>query len=220
MIRMASDLEFRVLGGIGLERHGTPVAIGGPKPRLLLALLAARRGSVVSTDRLCDELWGNEPPADPLGVLQSLISRLRRLLRPDAEIVARAPGYVLQAPDEMIDVGRFEQLCKQANASSNQKAKAALFQDALACWRGPAFEEFAEHEWARSEAMRLDELHLLAQEELFEALLAFGDHSALVADLEAFVTRYPMRERFWHQLIVALYRSGRAGTPTTTTPPG
>ncbi len=208
---MASDLEFHVLGGIGLERQGKPVAVGGPKPRLLLALLAARRGSVVSTDLLCDELWGNDPPADPLGVLQSLVSRLRRVLRPEAEIVARAPGYVLQVPDEIIDVGHFEQLCKQANESSNQKAKAALLQDALACWRGAAFEEFAEHDWARAEAMRLDELHVLAQEELFEALLAFGDHGALVGDLESFVTRYPMRERFWHQLIVALYRSGRAG---------
>ena len=58
--------------------------------------------------------------------------------------------------------------------------------------------------------MRLDELHILAQEELFEARLALGAHAALVGDLEALVTRYPLRERFWHQLIVALYRSGRA----------
>jgi predicted ATPase/DNA-binding SARP family transcriptional activator len=207
---MASDLEFRVLGSIGLERRGLVVPIGGPKPRLALALLAARRGSVVSTDRLCDELWGDNPPVDPLGVLQSHLSRLRRALRPEAEIVARPPGYVLQVPDEVIDAGRFEQLCRQANSSSNQKARAELLESALACWRGSAFEEFAEHDWAQLEAMRLDELHILAQEELFEARLALGAHAALVGDLEALVTRYPMRERFWHQLIVALYRSGRA----------
>jgi len=34
---------------------------------------------------------------------------------------------------------------------------------------GSAFEEFAEYDWARFEAMRLDELHLVAQEDLFEA---------------------------------------------------
>jgi predicted ATPase/DNA-binding SARP family transcriptional activator len=210
MGRMAPDLEFRVLGGIELERHGKVLPIGGPKPRLLLALMAARRGSVVSSHRLCDELWGNHPPADPLGVLQSQISRLRRVLRPQAEIIARPPGYVLQIPDEMIDAGLFEQLCTRANSSSNQQVKAELLEDALACWRGSAFEEFAEHDWARLEAMRLDELHVLAQEELFDARLALGDHGALVGDLEALVTRYPMRERFWQQLIVALYRSGRA----------
>jgi DNA-binding SARP family transcriptional activator len=210
MALMASDLEFRVLGGIRLERRGQVVPIGGPKPRLALALLAAHRGSVVSADRLCDELWGNNPPADPLGVLQSHLSRLRRALRPEVEIVARPPGYVLQVPDEMIDAGRFEQLCKQANSSSNQKVKAELLGDALACWQGPAFEEFAEHDWAQLEARRLDELQVLAQEELFEARLALGAHAALVGDLEALVTRYPVRERFWHQLIIALYRSGRA----------
>jgi PhzF family phenazine biosynthesis protein len=40
MAVMASDLEFRVLGGIGLERRGQVVPIGGPKPRLALALHA------------------------------------------------------------------------------------------------------------------------------------------------------------------------------------
>ena len=149
MVPMAPDLDFRVLGGIELERRGQVVPIGGPKPRLALALLAARRGSVVSTDRLCDELWGNNPPADPLGVLQSHLSRLRRALRPEAEIVARPPGYVLQIPDEMIDAGRFEQLCKRASSSSNPKATVELLEGALACWRGSAFEEFAEHDWAR-----------------------------------------------------------------------
>jgi predicted ATPase/DNA-binding SARP family transcriptional activator len=147
---------------------------------------------------------------DPLGVLQSHLSRLRRALRPEAEIVARPPGYVLQLPDEMIDAGRFEQLCKRANSSSNPMVVVELLEGALACWRGSAFEEFAEYDWARPEAMRLDELHILAQEELFEARLGLGEHAALVGELEALVTRHPMRERFWHQLVVALYRSGRA----------
>jgi predicted ATPase/DNA-binding SARP family transcriptional activator len=210
MTLMASDLEFRVLGAIELERRGQAVPIGGPKPRLALALLATRRGSVVSTDRLCEELWGSNAPADPLGVLQSYLSRLRRALRPEAEIVARPPGYVLQVPDEMIDAGRFEQLFRQASSSSNPKVTVELLEGALACWRGAAFAEFAEHDWARLEAMRLDELHVLAQEELFEARLALGGHAALVGDLEALVALHPLRERFWQQLIVALYRSGRS----------
>ena len=193
-----------------MVRRGQPVPIGGPKPRLALALLAAHRGSVVSTDRLCDELWGDSLPADPSGVLQSHLSRLRRILRPDAEILARPPGYVLEIPDDAIDAGRFELLCERASTSSDPTAKVEMLENALACWRGSAFEEFAEHDWARFEAMRLDELHIVAQEELFEARLALGDHVPLVGDLDALVAQHPLRERLWQLLIVALYRSGRS----------
>jgi predicted ATPase/DNA-binding SARP family transcriptional activator len=207
---MESDLDFRVLGGIEVVRRGQPVPIGGPKPRLALALLAAHRGSVVSTDRLCEEMWGSGPPTDPSGVLQSHLSRLRRILRPDAEILARPPGYVLEISDDAIDAGRFELLCERASASSDPTAKVEMLESALACWRGSAFEEFAEHDWARFEAMRLDELHIVAREELFEARLALGDHVALIGDLDASVAQHPLRERLWQQLIVALYRSGRS----------
>jgi len=207
---MESDLDFRVLGGIEVVRGGQPVAMGGPKPRLTLALLAAHRGSVVSTDRMCEELWGSNPPAAPSAVLQSILSRLRRILRPDAEILARPPGYVLQIPDGAIDAGRFELLCKRASSSSDPTSTVEMLEHALACWRGSAFEEFAEHDWARFEAMRLDELHIVAQEELFEARLALGDHVPLVGDLDALVAQHPLRERLWRQLIVALYRSDRS----------
>jgi predicted ATPase/DNA-binding SARP family transcriptional activator len=209
MGRMESDLDFRVLGAIEVVRCGQPVPMGGPKPRLALALLAAHRGSVVSTDRLCNELWGSSPPADPAGVLQSILSRLRRILRPDAEILARPPGYVLQIPDISIDAGRFERLCQLASASADPAATVELLTGALGCWRGSAFEEFSEYDWARFEAMRLDELHVVAQEEIGEARLVLGDHASLIGELNALVARHPLRERLWQQLVVALYRSGR-----------
>ena len=209
MGRMEPDLDFRVLGAIEVVRCGQPIPMGGPKPRLALAILAAHRGSVVSTDRLCDELWGTGPPTDPAGVLQSILSRLRRILRPDAEILARPPGYVLQIPDNAIDAGRFERLCKLASASTDPAATKELLEDALACWRGSAFEEFSDHEWARIEAMRLDELHIVAQEDLGEVRLVLGDHAPLIGDLNGLVARHPLRERLWQQLVIALYRSGR-----------
>ena len=207
---MDGELELRVLGGIELVRSGRPVPIGGPKPRLALALLAAHRGSVVSTERLCDELWGDDAPVDPPAVLQSHLSRLRRILRPEAEIVARPPGYVLQLPDAAVDAGRFELLCAKARAASDPKLTVDLLDAALACWGGSAFEEFAELDWARPEAVRLDELRANAHEDLLEARLALGADAALVGELEALVAEHPLRERLWHQLIVALYRSGRS----------
>jgi predicted ATPase/DNA-binding SARP family transcriptional activator len=204
-------LELRVLGTTALVRAGQAVPIGGPKPRLALAFLAAHRGTVVSSDRLCDELWIVDAPHDPAGVLQSNLSRLRRLLRPDAEIVAHPPGYVLQVDDELIDAGRFERLCVRASAESDPNAAVALLEEALACWRGRPFEEFADLDWARREALRLEELRVNAQESLYDARLALGEHAALVGDLEALVLEYPLREKLWQQLVVALYRSDRAG---------
>ena len=62
---MGDGLRLRVFGAVEAWRDGVPQAIGGPKPRLLLAVLLARRGAVVSTDRLCEELWGDEQPASP-----------------------------------------------------------------------------------------------------------------------------------------------------------
>ena len=166
-----------MLGGIELLRDGQPVPIGGPKPRLALSLLVARRGHVVSTDRLCDELWGDDPPADPPGVLQSHLSRLRRVLRPEADIVARPPGYVLEVEAEAVDAGRFELLCARATTATDPTSKVESLQEALGCWRGAAFEEFAELDWADIEAVRLDELRANAREDLLEARLALGDHA-------------------------------------------
>jgi predicted ATPase/DNA-binding SARP family transcriptional activator len=202
-------LELRVLGPVEVVRAGQTVATGGPKPRLVLAMLAARRGSVVSTERLCEELWPDDAPADPAGVLQSIVSRLRRILRPDAEIVARPPGYVLELAEERVDAGRFESLCAQAARASDPRVAISSLEDALGCWRGGAFEEFADLDWARREAVRLEELRATANEDLLEARLASGEDAALVGELESLVADHPLRERAWRLLIVALYRSGR-----------
>jgi len=206
---MGAGLEVRVLGGVEAHRDGVPVTLGGPKPRLLLAMLLASRGAVVSTDRLCDELWGDDQPADPGAVLQSHLSRLRRVLRPEAEIVARPPGYLIEIAAERVDASRFEARCRDARAAAPADAAAAL-DDALECFRGAAFEEFADRDWARNEAIRLDELRLNAREDRIDARLASGDHVAVVPELEALVDEHPFRERPWQQLVLALYRSGRA----------
>ena len=55
----------------------------------------------------------------------------------------------------------------------------------------------------------LEELRLATLEDLFDARLATGHHSGLVADLEQLVEANPLRERLRAQLMLALYRSGR-----------
>jgi len=201
---------LRVLGPLQVTRNGAVVPVGGPNVRMTLALLVANRSAVVSVDRIADALWGDTPPRSAVTTVQGNVSRLRRILEPEVQISARAPGYVLEVDADEVDSGRFEAQVREA-ATAEPITAESLLSRALAGWRGQAFEEFADREWARGEAARLDELRVIALEELMEARFALGEHRALVGELERQVLDHPLRERFWRQLMLALYRSGRQG---------
>ena len=86
---------------------------------------------------------------------------------------------------------------------------AALLDAALALWRGPAYAEFADEEFARAEVNRLEELRVTAAEYRVDAALALGLPDEAVVRLEPLVRGHPLRERPHVQLVTALYRCGR-----------
>src|SRR4029077_2489919 len=113
---------------------------------------------------------------------------------------------------EELDRDRFERLLAEgraALAAGDHADAAEQLRAALALWRGAPLSDFAYEAFANEEIARLDELHVGAQEGLFEAELALCHHDELVPELEALVGRYPLRERLRWQLMLALYRSGR-----------
>ena len=57
-----------------------PPSLGGPKQRLVLAMLLAEPNRVVSVDRLVDALWGDYPPETARHTVQSYVSELRKAL--------------------------------------------------------------------------------------------------------------------------------------------
>jgi predicted ATPase/DNA-binding SARP family transcriptional activator len=164
----------------------------------------------VSADRLVEDLWGDDPPGNPVNTLQGRVSALRRALGPGGAglVVTRPPGYVLEVEAGQVDAARFERLVAEAGRAAGAAA-ARLLEEALGLWRGPALAEFADQPWARAEAARLEELRLAAVEALVELRLAAGDHPGLVGELEGLAAAHPTRERLRGQLMVALYRSGR-----------
>ena len=56
----------------------------------------------------------------------------------------------------------------------------------------------------------------MATEDLVQADLALGAHAPAIATLEGLVGRFPLRERLWGLLMVALYRNGRQGDALRT----
>jgi predicted ATPase/DNA-binding SARP family transcriptional activator len=204
----AMAITVRILGPVTLDALPDNTSLS-PKLRLLLALLAVHRGSVVSVDRLCDALWGDQQPAGAAATLQSHLSRLRRLLAPDAHIVSLDRGYRLDLPDGALDVDRFELAARRAGEAGDQLEAASLYQSALAWWSGPAFGDLADVDWLRPEAVRLDELRLTVVEAWIQCRLDMGGDARLIGDLEGLMLTSPFRERFARQLMVALFRDGR-----------
>ena len=91
----------------------------------------------------------------------------------------------------------------------NRPRRQRRLEEALGLWRGPALTDVREVPFAEPEAVRLDELRMLAQEDFYDVRLELGQHADLVADLDQAVLEQPMRERLWGQLMTALYRCDR-----------
>ena len=204
------ELVVRLLGPIEAERAGVPVALGGLKPRTLLAVLALEPGRVVSVDRLVEALWPGDPPETAAHAVQVYVSQLRKALGP--VIATRAPGYQLELALERVDVHRFARLAQDGRTAlegGDPASAEGLLREALALWRGPALADFLYEPFAQAEIARLEELRTVTLEERIEADLALGRHAELVSELEALVSAQPLRERPRAQLMLALYRSGR-----------
>ena len=106
--------------------------------------------------------------------------------------------------------GRFEANHVAARAAADPAVVVESYQRALDCFTGTPYAEFADRDWVRADVLRLEEMRTVAREELLTARLALGDDRTVVADLEALVSEHPLRERPWHELAVALHRSGRS----------
>jgi len=203
-------VEFRLLGPLEVVAGGGAILLGGAKQRVVLAHLLLRANALVPTDRLIDEVWGDDPPAAARNVLQTYVSRLRKAL--GAERLERRPGgYVLYADPSEIDVHRFETLVTEARrtAPSDPAGAVDLFREGDALWRGPALDDLADQPSLRGEIGHLEELRAAATEARIVVELSLGRHAELVPELEALTARHPHREGLWAHLMTADYRSGR-----------
>ncbi len=231
-------MEFRVLGRIEASQDGTRCPVAAGHQLSLLALLLVHANRTVRTDRILEDLWGDEPPSSGAKTVGFHVSRLRDALAPDRggeaaargngrEVAARGEaaaggngrgpiltvegGYLLRVDPDSVDATRFERLAAEGHAllASDPATAADRLRAALGEWDGPAYVQVADFPFAQTEATRLDELRLRAQEDAFDAALALGRQDEVAEALAAHVATNPLREHPRATLVTALYRTGR-----------
>ncbi|MEO3840406.1 MULTISPECIES: BTAD domain-containing putative transcriptional regulator [unclassified Streptomyces] len=217
---MAGSHQFRLFGTVEVaDAAGRPLDLGTRKQRALIAMLAMEPGRVVPLDRLIDELWSGEPPAQATRTLQAYIAHLRKVLEPDRPprtpprlLLTREPGYLLAAAPGQVDLERFTVGADEGRAAlvrGDHTGAVRVLGRALELWRGDPLGEFADEQFARPVATKLAEVRAAAEEDRFEARLALGEAAACVPGLDALTKRQPYREHGWALLVLALYRTGR-----------
>ena len=195
-------LLVRVLGPVGVSCAVGEVALSA-QLRRLLAVLAAADGAPVGADRIADRLGGRSVDGS---LVRTAISRLRKVL--DTRVETAEAGYRLRFGPGELDAAEFESLCIAARGAATG-VRIEQLQRGLGLWRGPAFDEFADEEWARPASVRLNEARAVATEDLAEALIDAGQPGRAVMVLESHVVEHPYRERPVAMLMRALTATGR-----------
>ena len=173
----------QVLGPLEATRAGAPVALGGPRSRVLAALLLAgghqfaltrwstRLGRLAPGHRGEDRAEVRLPAAGPA--------------RHSGLIVSGADGYRLVTAD--VDSRHFEALVAEGMDERSPERAAAALTRALELWRGEPYPDLPDLAPAQAERRRLVEQRIAAIEALAGARLALGQHTAMIGWLDELV---------------------------------
>lgn len=199
-----------MLGPLEARDRGQLVDIGTPRVRTLLATLLLQANRVVTVDELVERMWGEQPPGNPRRTVQTNVARLRLALGGHGQAVqTRDRGYLIEVDQWQLDLLQFRSLVGQAHPGEEPARRLRLLDQALGLWRGEPLAGMTAEALVRDEVPRLAEERLAAQENLIDVRLGLGQHADLISDLTALTSRYPLRERLWGYLMLALYRSSR-----------
>lgn len=209
-------MEFGLLGPVRAMSRGVPVDLGPRKQRLVLAVLLLGANRFVATASLVRACWLDDPPPTAHRVVHAHVSRLRGALakagaaQHGVSLTRHGAGYLLGCDPMRVDVHRFRDLVDQARAAADDEARAALLDEALALWRGAPLDDVTSDEARERLCGGLAEVRLAAMQERWAAQLRLGHHLSILDDLAVQAVEHPRQQRITGQLILALYRAGRA----------
>ncbi len=99
----APRLFLRTLGGVAIHRgswDGPPIPIEKKRVRMLLAVLAAHFGSVLSRDVAVDILWPEADPSSAINSLNQTVFQLRRYIDPSYR-GGESPDYLTSTSEQV-----------------------------------------------------------------------------------------------------------------------
>lgn len=202
-------VSFRILGSLEVRTADGPVVISGLHHPKLLAMLLDEANRVVPIDRLVAGLWDDRPPATAARQVQNIAAALRRQLGTAGERLRKVDsGYQIDVETNDLDVLRSRRsasLALEHRAAGRLVEAEGALNNALAEWRGPSLAGLAGRTIETS-ASRLDDYRLT----LIEDRIDLGRHTLLVSELQRLHVEHPEGQRFAEQLMLALYRCGRA----------
>jgi DNA-binding SARP family transcriptional activator len=208
-------VEFRLLGAVEAWSGERQLHLGPRQQRFVLAVLALKVNQIVPVDRLVYLTWPDSPPQTARHAIHVRVSQLRTVLasvdadRDGVGINTHGPTYVLRADPMKVDVHRFRSLLSAARAEPNDEKRAVLLRAALDMWHGPPLADVSP--WRVGDLCQgLEEARLTALEEWLDAQLRLGRHDVIIHELAGIAGEHPYRQRLLAQLMLALYRAGRA----------
>jgi DNA-binding SARP family transcriptional activator len=209
-------MRYEILGPVRVIKEGGVEFVRGRNIEAVLIALVIRADQVVTFDELVMEVWGDRPPRRATAAVHVYISQLRKLLaraeKTDSPIITQTPGYLLHQGSDEIDFKIFLRHLNESrlhmSAGHYEEASRSL-EMALQLWRGPALADAASGPIATGCASFLLESRLECWETLSGAQLELGKHRELIGQLSSLIEANPLREIFYQQLMLALYRSDR-----------
>jgi DNA-binding SARP family transcriptional activator len=214
--RLSPRLEVRLFGSLEV-RDGDRVLgsgdLGGARPKQVLEILLAARGHRVSTARIADQLWGDEPPHDTAAAVQTFVSVLRRRLVDDRDrarmlVVTEAEAYRVATDEIDLDLDRFDELLERSARLPTRAARRTLEQ-ALALARGEVLEDEPYALWAQDLRSTYQGRVLGARLDAAEAALAELDYGDALAHAQVATSLDAFGEHAQRLQMVALYALGR-----------
>ena len=202
-------VEFRLLGDVEAHADGRRLDIGPARQRCVLVALLVDVNRLVPTDHLIDRVWSDELPHRARNSLAGYLSRLRQVIAsPGVEIARQPGGYSLTADPSSIDLHCFRQLTSRARAATDPAEADALYERALAMWRGVPFASL-DTPWMNDVRNVLEAERLAVALDRNDAGLSAGRHGELLPVLAAMASDHPLDERLAGQLMLAQFRCGR-----------
>jgi DNA-binding SARP family transcriptional activator len=215
-------VRYEILGPLRVTDENGSRSIGAPKIEALLAVLLIRVDQVVALDQLISEIWGDRAPRRATAGLHVYVSQLRKFLhrpgRADSPIVTRFPGYLLRRGVDELDSHMFLRLVDEGRAHAREQRHALAadrFTEALGLWRGPTLNDLRHGPITEGFVTWLTETRLECVELQMDSQLQLGRHREIVGRLYSLIAEEPMREAFYRQLMLALYRSERQADALT-----